>query len=185
MFRTLFALFILLISAAPAAALEADEPQGASPADMRIFEPYIGTFKSSTNKFDDGKTDYYFTLDYHWYDKQKTIVKYTVSMVIPSQDRTIVNSEGFYGYDAFNERLYVFGAFTRGMTGWGSVGRFDHETGARETWAKSKDEQGVTYVRDTFTLDGDSGWKNKTYLRINDETEWKVVHEDSYTRIAS
>jgi len=58
MSRTLFALVILLISAAPAAALEADERQGASPADMRIFEPYIGTFKSSTNKFDDGETEW-------------------------------------------------------------------------------------------------------------------------------
>ena len=76
--------------------------------------------------FDDGKTEHFFTVSYQWFDQKKSIVKYAVATVIPSQNRTIVNSEGFYGFDPFNDRLYVLGAFRNGMSGFGSVGVFDH-----------------------------------------------------------
>lgn len=176
--------FILVGLAAPARALKDDAPQSATAEDMKIFTPYIGEFRSPTQTFDDSDVEYYFTVEYQWFDKDKTIVKYVVAMQVPAQERTLVTSEGFYGFDPFNDRLYVFGAFSRGMSGWGAVGRFDHETGARETWAKSIDPDGVlTQVRDAFeVIDADS-WKNVTRLRQGDETEWRVVHEGVYTRV--
>jgi len=159
-------------------------PQPASPADMKIFEPYIGTFRSENKRFDDSEIEYHFTVSYHWFDQAKTIVKYVVAMEIPVQNRTIINSEGFYGYDPFNENLYVFGAFKRGMTGWGTVGKFDHETGARETWARSMDPDGVvTHVRDTFQRIDADHWANRTFIRSGDDTEWNLVVEDDYSRV--
>jgi len=159
------------------------DPQPASAIDMKIFEPYIGTFRSENKRFDDSDIEYHFTVSYRWYDQGKTIVKYTVAMEIPAQDRTIINSEGFYGYDPFNKNLYVFGAFTRGMTGWGTVGKFDHESGDRETWAKSMNPDNVvTHVRDTFQHVDDDHWINRTFVRSGDEPEWTLVVEDQYTR---
>jgi len=177
-----FAVIAALMTNSVTAADEAAQP--ASPGDMKIFEPYIGTFRSDTKLFDDSDIEYYFTVSYQWFDQARTIVKYTVAMEIPVQNRTIINSEGFYGYDPFNQNLYVFGAFTRGMTGWGTVGTFDHESGARETWAKSMSPEGVvTHVRDTFQhIDADH-WSNKTFLRSGDEAEWKLVVEDAYSRV--
>lgn len=176
------ALAALLPSLARASGLE--EPQAAIAEDMKIFEPYIGAFRSSTHLFDDGKTEHHFIVSYEWFDQKKSIVKYVVSTVIPSQDRTILNSEGFYGFDPFDNRLYVLGAFRNGMTGFGSVGVFDHESGARETWAKSKGaDGGVTYVRDGFQLIDADRWRNTTRIKIGDAGEWKVVSEDVYTRI--
>ena len=161
-----------------------EAPQAASPEDMRIFEPYIGTFRSESKLFDDSEIEYYFTVSYQWFDQAKTIVKYTVAMEIPAQNRTVINSEGFYGYDPFNENLYVFGAFSQGMTGWGTVGKFDHESGARETWAKSMNPEGVvTQVKDTFQRIDSDHWSNRTFLRSGVETEWKPVVEDDYSRV--
>lgn len=172
---------LLMVNAANAAN---EEPQSAAPADMKIFEPYIGIFRSESKKFDDSDVEYHFTVSYEWFDQARSIVKYTVAMEIPVQQRTIVNSEGFYGYDPFNENLYVFGAFTRGMTGWGTVGKFDHESGARETWAKSMNPEGVvTLVKDTFQLIDADHWSNKTFLRSGDAAEWRLVVEDVYTRV--
>lgn len=188
----LVALFAQIAAAAPASqsrptpAGESFEPQRATPEDMKIMAPYIGTFRSPTQLFDDGKTEHYFTVSYEWFDRARTIVKFTVSMVIPSQDRTLVNSEGFYGFDPFEDRLYVFGAFTRGMTGWGAMCRFDHDTGARAVCARSKTPDGnVVSVRDTFEPVNADSWRNRTWVREGEEGEWKPVHEGIYTRIAS
>jgi len=173
--------FVLTMNSVAAA----DEtPQPATPVDMKIFEPYIGTFKSESKRFDDSDIEYHFTVSYQWYDKAKTIVKYTVAMEIPVQERTTINSEGFYGYDAFNKNLYVFGAFTRGMTGWGTVGKFDHESGNRETWARSMGPDNVViHVRDTFQHIDTDHWSNRTFLRSGDDSEWELVAEDRYSRV--
>jgi len=37
--------------------------QAAEPADMAIFEPYVGTFRGTTQKADDG-TEFYFAITY-------------------------------------------------------------------------------------------------------------------------
>jgi hypothetical protein len=170
---------------APATAEQAVEtPQSASAEDMKIFERYIGTFRSESKVFDDGETEYYFTIAYNWYDQPKSIVKFTVSMNIPSKDRVMALSEGFYGYDPFNKQLYTFGVFSQGMTGWGSLGVFDHETGARSTWAKSMGPDGVvTHVRDSFEVIDEDHWTNKTSIRQGDAADWTVISEDSYSRV--
>lgn len=158
--------------------------QRATADDMRIMAPYIGEFRSATHTFDDGKTEHYFIVKYEWFDRPRTIVRFTISMVIPSQGRTLVNSEGFYGFDPFHQQLYVFGAFTHGMSGWGSICEFSHETGARIVCAKSKGADGVvTYVRDAFEVIDDNTWKNKTRIREGEGGEWKLAHEGTYTRV--
>jgi len=180
----LFTLFLTGALAWSPAMVANEVPQIAKPDDMKIFEPYIGTFRSGSKLFDDSEIEYYFTVTYQWFDKGKTIVKYTVAMEIPEQGRTLVNSEGFYGYDPFNQNLYVFGAFTRGMTGWGAVGKFDHESGNRETWAKSMGPDNVvTHVRDTFQYIDADHWLNRTFIRQDEAGEWKIVVEDDYTRV--
>lgn len=160
-------------------------PQRAAADDMRIMAPYIGEFRSATHTFDDGKTEHYFVVKYEWFDRARTIVRFTISMVIPSQGRTLVNSEGFYGFDPFLERLYVFGAFTHGTSGWGSICEFNHDTGARTVCAKSKSADGVaTHVRDAFEVVDDNTWKNKTRVREGERGEWQLVYEGTYTRVA-
>jgi len=165
-------------------AADIDTPQAASADDMKIFEPYIGKFRSEAKLFDDSDIEYFFTVSYQWYDQGKSIVKYVVAMEIPAQERSVEMSEGFYGYDPFNKNLYVFGAFTRGQTGWGTVGKFDHETGARETWARSMNpENTVIHVRDTFRQVDSDNWTNKTFIRPQGEAEWKLVVDDQYSRM--
>lgn len=158
--------------------------QPATVDDMNIMKPYIGTFRGSTQVFDDGETEYHFALNYEWWGGGEQLVKYTVSMVIPSQDRTLVRSEGYYGFDPFTKRIYVFGVFAGGMTGRGFMGKFDAEAGTREVWARSMDAEGVVnWVKDGFeVIDGDS-WRNRTMLRRGDDVEWQQVHEDVYTRV--
>lgn len=160
------------------------EPQAATPADMQIMQSYIGTFRSKDYTFDDSEVNYHFEVAYEWFDSAQTIVKWTVTMVIPEQQRRLVNGEGFYGYDAFEQQIYVFGAFTRGVSGWGAMAQFDGDSGAREIWARSRDAEGVdTFVRDHFELLDQDRWRNETWLRTGTETEWKKVHEGVYTRV--
>lgn len=159
-------------------------PQAASVEDMRIMVPYVGTFRSVDHTFDDSEIAYHFEVDYEWFDASQTIVKWTVTMVIPEQERRIVNGQGFYGFDAFEQRLYVFGAFSRGVSGWGALGSFDHDSGAREVWARSRDAEGVdTFVRDRFEVLDENRWRNETWLRIGSEAEWRKVYEGVYTRV--
>jgi hypothetical protein len=161
-------------------------PQRATPDDMKLFAPYIGTFRSPTYLYDDGKTEHHFTISYQWFDVTKTIVKFAVATVIPSQARSIVNSEGFYWYDPLKRQVMVFGAFTRGATGFGSIAAFDHKARTHTLWATSTDDRGaVTHVRDMFEVIDQDTWKNKTYARIGDEAEWRLVHEGTYTREAA
>jgi len=158
--------------------------QSATPGDLTIKAPFIGSFRGSTQLFDDGETEYYFVLNYDWWDADKNFVKFTVSMVIPSQDRTLVRSEGFYGFDRFSGRLYVFGVFSGGMTGQGFIGQFDHDAGTHEIWARSVDPEGVvTWVRDCFEVIDADHWRNRTLIRRGEETEFQEVHQDIYTRL--
>ena len=171
---------ILLVPAA-----SAEEPQAAAAADMRIMERYIGEFRSPTHLFDDGKTKHHHLVKYQWFDRAKTIVKFTISMSIPSQDRVLTTAEGFYGYDSVARQLYVFGAFSHGTSGRGTICAFDHATGARTVCALSMEPDGsLTHVRDSFEIvDGDS-WKNSTRIRKGDSADWQLVHEGVYRRVA-
>jgi hypothetical protein len=170
-------------SSSPVPTIGDASPQHATADDLRLFDRYIGSFRSQVNKFDDGTTEYFNKIVYTWFDHDKTIVKFTVATVIPSLDRVIVTAEGFYGYDPFDKRLYVFGAFTNGTTGWGSIGEFDRDTGVRVVWAQSVNADGVvTHVRDAFEpIDTDS-WRNRTSIRLGDETDWNLVYEETFTR---
>lgn len=178
----------LFWAAAPARAAEsapADEsPQHATRYDVRIFDPYIGKFRSKTFTNDETGAEFHYTIEYGWYDTGKTIVKFAIEMIAADADRPSPISEGFYAYDALRERLSVFGAFTRGGIGWGAIGAFDHETGAREVWVTTKGADGaVIHLRDAFAIVDENTWTNKTRIRRGDDPEWNVVYEDTYTRI--
>ena len=182
----IFAVVLVVAGALVPSAIRAAEetPQRATREDMKLFEHKIGTFRSPTYLFDDGKTEHYFTIGYEWFDRDKTIVKVDVRTVIPSQSRTIVNSEAFYWHDPVKQQILVFGAFARGMVGSGAVGTFDHDAGTHTVWATSIDVKGTAmHVRDMFQAIDKNSWKNKTWVRMGDETEWKVVHEAVYTRV--
>ncbi|MDX1556691.1 MAG: hypothetical protein R3212_11740, partial [Xanthomonadales bacterium] len=158
--------------------------QPATPQDLEIKGPFIGQFRGSTRVFDDGETEYHFVLHYDWWDQEKSVVKYTVNMVIPSQDRSLLRSEGFYGFDRFTGQLMVFGVFSGGMIGQGYIGQFDHQAGTHEIWARSMDAEGVvTWVRDGFEVIDENRWRNRTMMRRGEETGWQEVHQDTYTRI--
>lgn len=184
-------LAVCLSGACPAAGAAGDAYEetfgpvrSAGAQDMGIMAPYIGTFRGSTKVFDDGETEYYFAVRYEWWSPEQTIVKFTVSMVIPSQERSLVRSEGYYGFDPFEGRLLVFGVFTGGMMGRGFVGSFDHNAGTHEVWARSMDAEGVvTWVRDGFELIDEDHWRNRTLMRRGDQTHWQQVHEDTYSRL--
>jgi len=160
------------------------EPMRATAADMRVMEPYLGEFRSATQLFDDGKTEHHFLVKYEWFDRGQSIVKFTISMVIPSQDRVLRNAEGFYGFDSIRRQLYVFGAFSHGASGWGTICEFDLDTGARTICAQTMNPDGtVTHVRDAFEMVDASSWKNTTRIRHQEEGDWQLAHEGIYTRI--
>ena len=128
--------------------------------------------------------DFHYIVEYSWFDTAHTIVKFTVSTLYVGDERASVNADGFYGYDPFNQRLYTFGAFASGMTGFGAVGSFDRGTGKRITWARSQGPDGVTtYVRDSFeSVDADT-WTDVTSIWRSDGDGWRVVYRDTFTRI--
>jgi hypothetical protein len=162
----------------------AELPQSATAGDIRIMERYVGEFRSPPHHFDDGKTEYYHLVKYQWFDRTKTIVKFTISMVIPSQNRVLTTAEGFYGYDSVEKRLYVFGAFSHGTSGWGSICEFDHATGTRTVCARSMEPDGsLTHVRDSFEIVDADTWKNTTRIRKDGSGDWELAYEGTYRRV--
>jgi len=174
----------MCVAGAVASTMLHAEPQQATVADMRIMEPYIGEFRSPTRLFDDGKTEFYHLVRYQWFDQPKTIVKFTIAMAIPSQGRVITTAEGFYGFDSIKRQLYVFGAFTRGTSGRGTICEFNLATAARTVCARSMSADGtITDVRDAFEVNDGNSWRNATRIRTGEADDWKLVHESTYTRV--
>lgn len=159
-------------------------PQRASADDVRVLDPYIGRFRSKTFRDQESGKTLHYVVEYEWFDANRSIAKFTVSTVVDGTGKETINGQGFYGYDPFEERLYVFGAFTSGMSGFGSVGELDRRTHRRVTWARSRNPAGVTvYVRDAFEVVDQDTWKDVTSIREGETGEWKVVYTDTFTRI--
>lgn len=186
-FRTQFLSAVTVATAVLGAGVgrsEETEAQRATEADLvRLFEPRIGVFRSPDFLYDDGKTEHHFRISYEWFDREKRIIKFQVSTVIPSQSRTLVNSEGFYWRDPVQHRIAVFGAFKVGQVGSGAIVEFDHDAGTHTLRATNVGTDGqVTEVRDAFERIDANSWRNKTAIRSGSE-DWKVVHEGVYTRV--
>jgi len=183
--RSQYCALALLLGFSSMMMAETADPQHATAGDMRIMKPYIGEFRSPTQKFDDGKTEYHHVVKYEWFDRPQTIAKVTISMVIPSQDRVLTSAEEFYGFDSIQNQLYVFGAFNDGTSGLGTICVFNHETGSRTVCVRSMNPDGsLTHVRDSFEVVDESTWKNTTRVRQGENGEWKLVYEGTYTHIA-
>lgn len=170
--------------AAPALAQqETVAPQSATAADMALFAPYIGRFRSEDKVFEDSAVTYHYEIDYRWYDRQRSIVSYALALVIPEQDRRLEIGDGFYYFDRVNNRIGVFGAFPDGRVGQGTMGQFDRETHARTVWVDGVGPDGsVTQVRDRFEIIDADSWRNVTRIRRAGE-DWQQVNADTYTRI--
>lgn len=161
-----------------------DTPQSATRDDIHVFDPYIGRFRSKTLRDEPSGQALYYVAEYAWFDANRSIVKFTISVVNESSGDESINGQGFYGYDPFNERLYVLGAFTFGSTGFGCVGEFDRHTHRRVTWARSQGPDGATiHVRDAFQVVDGNTWKDVTSMKRGEGGEWQVVYEDTFTRI--
>jgi len=159
-------------------------PRHAAPEDIHVFDPYIGRFRSRLHHDSDLGRDLHYVVEYAWFDSTESIVRFSVSTAYVAGGDSTVNAAGFYGYDPFAQRLYVFGVFGGGMTGFGAVGVFDRGSGRRETWARSRGPDGVTtHVKDLFELvDGDT-WSDVTSVRRGPEGPWQVVYRDTFVRI--
>ncbi len=159
-------------------------PQHAVPDDIHVFDPYIGRFRSKQFHDDQTGAPFHYIAEYEWFDTNHSIVKFTISVVVETSGKQAIISQGFYGYDPFQERLHVFGAFTSGHTGYGSVGEFDRRNNRRVTWARSKAADGATIdIRDAAEMQDADTWKNVTRTRKGVDGDWKVVYEDTFTRI--
>jgi hypothetical protein len=156
--------------------------QSAGPADMALFAPYIGTFRGSTRKADDG-TEFYFTVAYDWFDQARTVVKFSLEIHIPSRDQVRSLGEAFYYYEPSLKRLAVAGFFRDGRTGSGFVTPFDTTTHERVVRVRSRQPDGSQVdVRDTFwVIDADS-WGNRTFVATDDG--WQVVSDEIFNRVA-
>jgi hypothetical protein len=182
-----FGLVVLLVVSSwplPARGESAAAPQHATPDDVRVFDPYIGRFKSEQQRDEESGKTFHYIAEYAWFDQKRSIVKFTISVVNEASGKQAVTAQGFYGYDPFEERLFVFGAFATGSSGFGSVGEFDRKTHRRVTWARSKAPDGATiHVRDAFEPVDSDTWKDVTSVRQGDDGPWKVVYQDTFTRI--
>jgi hypothetical protein len=157
-------------------------PQRATADDMHVFDPYIGRFRSKTFHDDASGKAFHYVVEYRWFGAQQSIVEFTVSTAV--EGKQTLNARGFYGYDPFNQRLYATAAFSSGVSGFGSVGEFDRKTRRRVTWARSRGPDGpTTYVRDAFEVVDENAWKDVTSVREGEQGEWRVVYEDTFTRI--
>ncbi|MDX1460310.1 MAG: hypothetical protein R3348_04580 [Xanthomonadales bacterium] len=155
--------------------------QDGAVADMAMFEPYIGTFRGQTYEADGG-VEYFFSVTYEWYDRPKSVVKYTLRTHITGRDEVRPLGEGFYLWDAFNERIAVVGVFLDGRKGTGFMSPYDTESGEREVRIRSMGPNGSpVQVRDTFWLIDDDTWGNATFIST-DGKPWQKVSEDTYRR---
>ena len=195
--RTALGILLLLLACAPPSETVPDStptsdpagwaawggaPQTAEPEDIRVFEPYIGRFRSPTRQ-DPNRGAIYFAVHYRWFDTRRSIVHFRVTTVREDDGSETVNAEGFYGHDPFQGHLYAFGAFTWGATGFGAVGSFDPSTRARTTWARSISGGEVTWVRDEFEIVDQDTWTDVTWTRTGEDGEWQKVYEDTFTRV--
>jgi len=149
---------------------------------MTLFAPYIGRF-ASTRKTSPTGTEYFFTIHYQWYDSQKTIVKYALTIEFPEKEESREIGEGYYRFDRLTGRIGVVGVFRDGRSGAGFMTPFDVKTGSREARILAAQPDGSKgEVRDTFWVINDNTWGNRTYMRSGD-TPWQQVSEDVYRRI--
>lgn len=185
-FRRIGVAVIVLIAVWPAWASGGSvaAPQRATPDDIHVFDPYVGRFTSKQLRDEESGKTFHYVAEYAWFDTNHAIVKFTISVVNEASGMQAITAQGFYGYDPFEERLYVFGAFTTGSSGFGSVGEFDRKTHRRVTWARSKAPDGTTiHVRDSFEIVDFDTWQDVTSIQQGDDGPWKVVYEDTFTRI--
>ncbi len=163
-----------------------DRPaQIASAEDMRVFDPYIGRFRSKTMRDEQRSTVFHYFVEYRWFDADTTIVRFRVSTVYADDGSEVVNAEGFYGHDPFEQHIYALAAFPWGVTGFGAVGEFDRTTHRRVTWARSMTDRVVTHVRDVFEVVDANTWTDVTWIRTGPEDEWRIVYQDTFTRVES
>jgi hypothetical protein len=182
---------LVLGSWSPALAAEDGSPpisfddmawQSAGPADLHVFDPYIGTFEGKPYTSDEGKA-YHFKVSYEWYDKGQTLIKFSIRVVVPANNLDRVIGEGFYGYDPFTKRIFAHGYFPRGQAGWGWVSAFDPATHARVTRVHSQGADGVTTeVRDTFWVIDENSWGNITFVSQGG-APWQQVSDEVFTRV--
>ena len=177
---------ILLVGAAPATAQSpADEsvPKAATVDDMAVLEPYVGRFRSEDKTYDNSDVTYFFVIDYQWYDKKKTILRYKLERHSPALDRIDGIGEGYYYFDSSNGRIGVFGVFPDGRMGQGSMGEFDRQTSSRAVWVSGTSPDGKpVQVRDAFEIIDKDHWRNVTQVRL-DGGDWQVIGRDTYTRM--
>ena len=161
-------------------------PQRATADDIHMFDTYIGRFRGATQQDETSGREFFFTVEYAWFDEGHRTVRYRVALSIVGQqsDRTL--SEGFYGYDPFNERVYVLGVFTSGASGFGAVGEFDRAANSRTTWACQIDADGRRiYVRDNMEMIDADSWRNVTRVRQGEDGDWTTITDEVMTRASS
>ena len=160
------------------------EWQASSVEDMSMFEPYIGSFRGETFTADSG-TEFFFSVTYEYYDRNRTVVKYTLQTHLPQTSEVRPLGEGFYMWDAFSSRIKVVGVFKDGRIGSGYMSPYDTQSGAREVRIHASNPDGSqTEVRDTFWLIDEDSWGNKTYISNGGEP-WQAISEAVYTRLKS
>ena len=170
-----------------AAMLDSDDvfdlAKPATADDIGLFGSYVGEFHSDRLTFDDGETEYFFSLRYEWFDPAKTTLKYSVTMVIPEQDREILNSEGYYGFDPFEKRIFVVSAFKRMGVSLAVLEHSDPDAGERRMLGRIQRPGGnVTLVSDQFEWIDDDSFQNRAFTCTTESGEWTQVYEGIYTR---
>jgi len=156
--------------------------QSASVEDMAQFQPFIGTFQGKTYEGQNG-TKFYFTVKYEYYNRDNTVVKFTLTTHLPDSGEERPLGEGYYYFDRMDGVIRVMGVFKDGRIGAGYMTPFDAEAGTREVRIAAKTPNGQTnQVRDTFKILDENSWLNITYI-ANDKGEWQAVSEDIYSRV--
>lgn len=197
-FQTLLTIACLLMSAASASVraempgdcadmLDADDAfEFAMPAsrdDTSFFDYYVGEFHSDRLEFDDEETEYYFALRYDWFDQAKSTLEYSVTMVIPEQDREVPRSEGFYGYDPFEARIIAVGAFRQFGVTLAVLEHSDPDAGTRRMLGRVQRPDGaVTLISDQFEIVDEDTFHNRAFACTTATREWAQVYEGTYTR---
>jgi hypothetical protein len=160
-------------------------PQRASADDLHVFDPYIGRFRGATQRDEASGREFYFTVEYAWFGAGQRVVRYRVAVTVVNEPDERILSEGYYGYDPFNERLYVLGVFASGVTGFGAIGEFDRATHHKSTWACQIDSAGNrSFVRDSTEVINADSWRNVTRVRQGPAGDWVVVTDEIMTRMA-
>lgn len=160
------------------------KPRPATPEDILVLAPFIGTFRSPSRSSDRFPEPVYHLATYKWVDEERTSVEFRIETRGAETEEPHSFVTGYYGHESVGQQLFAVAVFSSGGAGLARVGEFDVESGFRVVHATLRGpDNELVHIRDVFEVIDDSSWRDRTYVRVGQNGSWSLVYEEVFTRI--